>query len=378
MNQETRRIPVALAHNPYEVVIGGYGLKGIGNELSKVGFKKGTKILVVTNPDVANPYADLFLESLLDSGFNPTLLILEAGEEKKNQENIGKIHDEAFRSKIERGSLIIALGGGVIGDMAGFAAATWLRGVSIVQVPTTLLAMVDASIGGKTGINHSGGKNLIGAFHQPSLVLIDQSTLKTLPIREFRAGMAEIIKYGVITDPSLFEILESIENISSPDGISDQLLDEILERSALSKSKIVALDEHEGGVRAILNYGHTFGHVIENLSGYGNWLHGEAVSMGMVAAGMLALIKGTWSKEDFNRQKSLLSKAGLPIIWPKLNPEEVYETLLVDKKVKDGLLRFVMPNKIGGVEIYDGITKEEIFKCLGLLNDQSGISKNLV
>ena len=203
---------------------------------------------------------------------------------------------------------MLALGGGVIGDMTGFAAATWLRGIGVVQVPTTLLAMVDASIGGKTGVNHPGGKNLIGAFHQPRLVLIDPATLQTLPTREFRAGMAEVIKYGILGDQELFTLLEHCQQPDQPEGLGTALLETILERSAAAKARVVAADEKEGGLRAILNYGHTFGHVVETLCGYGTWLHGEAVAIGMVAVGELVVQRGSWSRDDANRQRRLIQR----------------------------------------------------------------------
>ncbi len=369
VKREAHRIPIALEHQSYEVVIGGQGIKAIGEELLMIGFKKGLKILVITNPDVAEPYSELFIKSLKKSGFVPTLLVLEAGEGQKNQKSIGLIHDAAYSSKLERGSLMIALGGGVIGDMTGFAAATWLRGISVVQVPTTLLAMVDASIGGKTGVNHPQGKNLIGAFHQPKLVLIDPETLSTLPTREFKAGMAEVIKYAVILDPELFNLLEELSDLTSLSKIGSQTLEKILIRSAKAKAKIVVLDEREGGIRAILNYGHTFGHVIETLCGYGTWLHGEAVAIGMVAVGELALQRKNWKKEEADRQKSLLKKAGLPTKWPKLNLDEVINTLHGDKKVKDGVIRFVIANKIGEVKVYNDVTKNEIINCLSKVNE---------
>ena len=367
-NQDALRIPIPLEHNPYEVVIGGKGLAGAGEELLRSGFKTGTKILVVTNSDIAKLYGDLFLNSLKESGYETTLFEIEAGETQKTPETISLIHDAAYSAKLERSSLMIALGGGVVGDMAGFAAATWLRGISIVQVPTTLLAMVDASIGGKTGVNHPGGKNLIGAFHQPKLVLIDPSTLKSLPKREFRAGLAEVIKYGVIGDPILFEILEGLENPGELEGIPNQDLKTILERATTSKAKIVVLDEHEGGIRAILNYGHTFGHVVETLAGYGTFLHGEAVAIGMIAIGELALKKKYWTSSDCNRQKALIEKVGLPTIWPNLDPKDVYSILEGDKKVKDGNIRFVIPKKIGEVAIKDDIKKEEILNILSIIS----------
>tara|TARA_B100000700_G_C15012261_1_gene841573 strand:- start:1143 stop:2264 length:1122 start_codon:yes stop_codon:yes gene_type:complete len=373
VKNENRRIHVSLERQPYQVVIGGKGLKGLGEELNNIGFKNKTKVLVVTNPALETPYGLTVQKSLEASGYKTQTLVLEAGEDKKNQQSIAQIHDAAFTAKLERGSLMIALGGGVIGDMTGFAAATWLRGISLIQIPTTLLAMVDASIGGKTGINHHGGKNLIGAFHQPRLVLIDPTTLQTLPQKEFISGMAEVIKYGVINNPNLFELLENSGNLSDPKIFKDNLLDNILDMSCSSKAKIVALDEHESGLRAILNYGHTFGHTIETLTGYGTWLHGEAVSMGMVAAGMLSRIRNLWTENDFKRQLSLLQKAGLPTKWPNINTNDVLNCLQSDKKVKDGKLRFVLPIKLGKVEIFDNVTNEEIINCLSSVNNHLGI-----
>ncbi len=369
MKNPESRINVSLDRQPYQVVIASLGLYKIGKELLNLGIRQNSKILIVSNPDVIKPYGKVFLDSLNSSGFKPTLLTLESGENQKNTKTIEIIHDKSFEKRLERGSIMIALGGGVIGDMTGFAASTWLRGISVIQVPTTLLAMVDASIGGKTGVNHEGGKNLIGTFHQPKLVLIDPLTLKTLPQREFQAGMAEVIKYSIIKDKSLFDLLERSNDLSNYSNINKELLNVILKRCVASKAEIVVSDEHESGIRAILNYGHTFGHVIERLCGYGTWLHGEAVSMGMIAVGKLALLRNTWNKSDFVRQKVLLTKAGLPTKWPDLDPEKVYHTLQGDKKVRDGNLRFVIPYGIGNVKICDDVSKEEIFNCLSSLND---------
>ena len=358
------RINVALERNPYDIVIGDGVLGTVGEELHRLGAKPGKKILVVSNADVAGPYGEACLNSLKEKGFNVELLVIEAGEEQKHLRTVSQIHDAAFAFKLERSSMLLALGGGVVGDMTGFAAATWLRGVGVVQVPTTLLAMVDASIGGKTGVNHPGGKNLIGAFHQPHLVLIDPTTLDTLPIREFRAGMAEVIKYGILGDTDLFLELESCKDPSSPNGLGRTTLESILQRSAAAKASIVAADEREGGLRAVLNYGHTFGHVVEALCGYGTWLHGEAVALGMVAVGELAVQRGNWSRGDAERQKQLIAKAGLPTTWPELNLEAVLHTLQGDKKVRDGQLRFVIPTGIGSVEIQNDISRDEITHCL--------------
>ena len=359
------RIPVALAQQPYEVMIEAGGLDRLGQRLSDAGVRSGRKVLVVSNPDVATPYGERCLTSLRQAGFDAHLVVLEAGEDRKTLASISLIHDAAFAQRLERSSLMVALGGGVVGDMTGFAAATWLRGIGVVQVPTTLLAMVDASIGGKTGVNHPGGKNLIGAFHQPQLVLIDPDSLATLPEREFRAGMAEVIKYGVIGDAELFRELEAAgERLASMRTLPAPLLQRILERSAAAKARVVAADEREGGLRAILNYGHTLGHVVETLCGYGTYLHGEAVAIGMVAAGELALELGLWSAEDQARQRAVIAAAGLPGRWPELDNAAVLECLQGDKKVRDGCVRFVLPTSLGSVEIRSDVSGEQVVAAL--------------
>ena len=361
MLQPLRTIVVELERQPYPIVIGGESLGHLGEQVRLQGFKAGTRVLVVTNPVVQEHYGAAVLSSLQAAGFDASSLVIEAGEEQKTPATVSLIHDGAFERKLERGSLIVALGGGVVGDMAGFAAASWLRGIAVVQVPTTLLAMVDAAIGGKTGVNHPGGKNLIGAFHQPKLVLIDPTVLATLPEREFRAGMAEVIKYGVIGDPELFADLEQAAQqdpragLASLEAVGPELLERLLERSAAAKAKVVAADEHEAGLRAILNYGHTLGHVVETLSGYGTWLHGEAVAIGMVAAGDLSLAMGLWTAEDQWRQKRLIEAAGLPVQIPELKPEAVLRCLQGDKKVREGRIRFVLPTAIGTVTIRDDV-----------------------
>ncbi|CAI8322462.1 MAG: 3-dehydroquinate synthase [Synechococcus sp. MIT S9220] len=366
--QERTTITVSLERNPYDVIIGRSMVKDIGSALADLPIRSGTKILVVSNPDVARPYGDSCLSGLRAAGFNPVLLEIDAGEERKTLQTLSLILDKAQQEGLERTSLMLALGGGVVGDMTGFAAACWLRGIGIVQVPTTLLSMVDASIGGKTGVNHPKGKNLIGAFHQPRMVVIDPLTLNTLPVREFRAGMAEVIKYGVIGDPDLFSRLEEASDLSNPAAMDPTLLHDILVLSAEAKAAVVADDEREGGRRAILNYGHTFGHVVETLTGYGTWLHGEAVAIGMAAVGRLAVQKGLWSEADQQRQLKLIQKAGLPVAWPTLDREAALRTLQGDKKVRHGRLRFVLPTQIGNVIISDEISNEDVSRCLASLN----------
>jgi len=365
-----RTITVELSANPYPVLIGGGSLAGLGPAIHAQGYAGGTRVLVVTNPVVREHYGATALASLREVGLDAELLELEAGEEQKTPATVALIHGACFAQKLERGSLIVALGGGVVGDMAGFAAATWLRGIALVQVPTTLLAMVDAAIGGKTGVNHPGGKNLIGAFHQPKLVLIDPTMLNTLPEREFRAGMAEVIKYGVIGDPELFTDLEKAAHqnpragLASLEAVGPDLLQRLLERSAGAKAQVVAADEREGGLRAILNYGHTLGHAVETLSGYGTYLHGEAVGLGMLAAGEISLAMGLWQHGDQQRQRAVIASAGLPLAWPALDPQAVLACLQGDKKVRHGKVRFVLPTAIGAVEIRDDVEPSVILLAL--------------
>jgi 3-dehydroquinate synthase len=362
-----RTISVELGEKAYPIEIGENSLATLGERIRELEFREGSTVLVVTNPVVESHYGSQTRASLAAAGFEVASLVIEAGEDQKTPATVALIHDAAFAAKLERGSLIVALGGGVVGDMAGFAAATWLRGIAVVQVPTTLLAMVDAAIGGKTGVNHPGGKNLIGAFHQPRLVLIDPSVLATLPVHEFRAGMAEVIKYGVIGDSELFAALEAAAlkasvkdptgagGLASREALGEALLQSLLERSAAAKARVVAADEREGGLRAILNYGHTLGHCVETLSGYGTYLHGEAVGLGMLAAGALSRHLGLWSAQDESRQRALIAAAGLPLNWPPLDPEAVLACLQGDKKVRQGKVRFVLPVAIGQVLIRDDI-----------------------
>ena len=377
MSTAIRTIRVELKSNPYPVVIGKASLDQLGQQILSQGFKPGTKVLVVSNPVVHAHYGEKALAVIKAAGLEASVLVVEAGEDQKTLATVSLIHDAALQRRLERGSLIVALGGGVVGDMAGFAAATWLRGISVVQVPTTLLAMVDAAIGGKTGVNHPGGKNLIGAFHQPRLVLIDPTLLHTLPEREFRAGMAEVIKYGVIGDDTLFSELETASQtnpsgygaggLASQAAVGPALLQSILERSAAAKARVVAADEREGGLRAILNYGHTLGHVVETLCGYGTVLHGEAVSLGMLAAGEIAVAMGLWTATEQGRQRRVIEAAGLPVLMPAMDPAAVLDCLQADKKVRDGLVRFVLPNQIGAVQIRDDIARPLILEALNVL-----------
>lgn len=357
-------IRVNIPQNAYDIRIAPGGLDSLGPWLTPL-IKQGQKVLVVSNPVVFELYGDRALASLTQAGYKVCQCILPAGEQHKTMASIEKIHDAAYQNRLERSSFMVALGGGVIGDMTGFAAATWLRGIAVVQVPTSLLAMVDASMGGKTGVNHPKGKNLIGAFHQPRLVLIDPQVLKTLPVREFRAGIAEVIKYGVIWDLPLFERLEAAERLDEFDSMSDDLLQYMLEQSCQAKADVVSQDVTEGGIRAILNYGHTIGHAVESLTGYSQINHGEAVSIGMTAAAKIAAAMDSpmslWDKAATDRQQALIEKAHLPTQLPAgINIDDIVTALGSDKKVREGKVRFVLPTAIGKAIVTDEVTNPAI------------------
>ncbi|MDY7023898.1 MAG: 3-dehydroquinate synthase, partial [Cyanobacteriota bacterium] len=327
-------IPVNLEKLSYDIAIAPGSVSQLGELIAPL--QLGQKVLLVSNPEIFNYYGEQAITSLKNTGFEVVCCQLPAGEQYKTLETLQKVYDIALEHRLERSSLMVALGGGIVGDMTGFAASTWLRGISVVQVPTSLLAMVDASIGGKTGVNHPQGKNLIGAFHQPKKVIIDPLVLKTLPEREFQAGMAEVIKYGVIWDAELFTHLEQAERLDRMEFIEASLLQEILQRSCQSKAEVVSKDEKELGLRAILNYGHTIGHAVESLTGYTTVLHGEAVGIGMVAASRIAVKLGLWDEECDRRQLALIQKAGLPTQLPSgINIDEILVSLQTDKKVKN-------------------------------------------
>lgn len=345
-------IPVELPQQSYDIAIAPASLDHLGRWMQPLNL--GQKILLVSNPAIYRHYGERALVSLTQAGFQVSSCILPPGERYKTLSSIQKVYDAAREQRIERSSAMVALGGGVVGDMTGFAAATWLRGIAFVQVPTSLLAMVDAAIGGKTGVNHPQGKNLIGAFHQPRLVLIDPDVLTTLPPREFRAGMAEVIKYGIIWDEELFTALEQAKRLDQYRYVSLELMQFILTRSCQAKAHVVSQDEKEAGLRAILNYGHTIGHAVESLTGYRSVNHGEAVAIGMVAAGQLAVELGLWDQPSADRQLALIEKTGLPTRLPSsLALEDILVSLQSDKKVQAGQVRFVLPTRIGAAIVTD-------------------------
>ena len=314
------------------------------------------KTLVITNPKVAG----LHLQRLLQKIQAPELYVTTVpdGEEYKTMETIESILDRAFDHRLDRKSTFVAFGGGVIGDMTGFAASIFQRGIDFIQVPTTLLAQVDASVGGKTGINNRYGKNLVGAFHQPRAVYIDTYWLKTLPEREFAAGVAEIVKMAVMFDAEFFAWLES------HDLHDDENLKEAIRRSVELKAWVVNQDETEKGIRAVLNYGHTFAHVIENFSGYGSYLHGEAVAIGMVMANQLARELGLFSEEEAERVEALLRRYGLPTDYTVDSAEAFYDRFFLDKKSQNNRLTFIVPERIGTFRMVENPDEEAVLKVL--------------
>lgn len=312
----------------------------------------GKQICIVTNETIAPLYFELLLQGLV--GYQVDSVILPDGERYKTLEVWASIFDKLLSARHNRTTTLIALGGGVVGDMTGFAAACYQRGVNFIQIPTTLLSMVDSSVGGKTGVNHPLGKNMIGAFYQPQCVLADTGLLDSLPVRELSAGLAEVIKYGLISDYDFFVWLEN--NMDALMGGDKTALAYAVRRSCENKAAVVALDEREGGLRAILNLGHTFGHAIETAQGYGNWLHGEAVAAGMVMAADLSWRRGAISEQDLMRVTRLLERAKLPTKAPAdMTPDQFKQLMGVDKKVLDGRLRLVLLAAMGKAEITSDI-----------------------
>lgn len=347
-------LTVDLGERSYPIYIG-RGL--LGHDGLLLPHIPGKNVLVVSNETVAPLYLDKTLTML--SGKRVEHCILPDGEEYKNLQTLNTIYDVLLRNQLDRNTTIIALGGGVIGDMAGFAAASYQRGVHLVQIPTTLLAQVDSSVGGKTAVNHPLGKNMIGAFYQPRAVIADTATLDTLPDRELSAGIAEVIKYGLIRDRLFFDWLS--ENIARLVAREADALAHAIEVSCRNKAEVVAADEKESGQRALLNLGHTFGHAIEAGLGYGCWLHGEAVAAGMCMAAIMSNKLGWLDSDDADRIKGMIAQAGLPVNAPReLSVERFLELMAVDKKVIDGVLRLVLLNAIGHAVITDDYKPEQL------------------
>ena len=342
-----RTVSVQLGNRSYTIKIAPGLIDQLGRECTRL--KLGARCAIITDTNVGRRFAKAAFNSLATTGFSPSLIVVPAGETAKSLKTVQTCYDLLAAHRLERKSFIVALGGGVVGDLAGFVAATYLRGIAFVQVPTTLLAQVDSSVGGKVGVNLKAGKNLVGAFYQPRLVLCDLDTMRTLPEREFRAGFAEVIKYGIIYDARLFAQLE--RDLPKLLRREPQTLAAVVARCCEIKADVVGQDETENGLRAILNFGHTIGHAIENISGYGKFLHGEAISIGQVATAKLSSGLMGLSGDDAGRIAGLFKRAGLPT-QIKLKPaqrQKLFAAMRLDKKVSGGEIKFVLAKRIGRV-----------------------------
>jgi 3-dehydroquinate synthase len=360
-----RTVQVPLGNRSYTIVVDRTLLPTLGERCRNFGLLG--KCAVITDKNVGKSYGDLAVRSLKKAGFDVALLTIPAGEKSKSMAVVEKCFNELAAHRLERQSFVVALGGGVVGDLAGFVAATYLRGIPFVQVPTTLLAQVDSSVGGKVGVNLKAGKNLVGAFHQPRHVLCDLKTLDTLPDREFRAGLAEVIKYGIIHDAGLFEMLE--RNMSRILKRDPEDLAEIVARSCEIKAQVVGQDETESGLRAILNFGHTIGHALEAISRYGKYLHGEAIAIGQVGAAIISSSMKGLPQADVNRIRDLFKRAGLPVSvrLTAVQRKQLFNAMQLDKKVSGGEIKFVLARAIGKVEFGIKVPKNEINTALDAL-----------
>lgn len=352
-----RAVKVKLGDRSYRIVIDAGMLGGIGQALKGFGFSR--TMALVSNPTVHRLYGAKVTRSLRLAGFAPTTILIPDGEKYKNLGSMELIYKELLTARLDRRSVLLALGGGVIGDITGFAASTYMRGIDFIQVPTTLLAQVDSSVGGKTGVNHALGKNMIGAFWQPRLVWVDLDTLASLPRRELLAGLAEVIKYGVIWDEGLFRFLE--RNRDRILGLDRAALAHIIGRSCRIKAEVVSRDERESGLRAILNFGHTIGHAVETVTGYRRYLHGEAVAIGMYQEALLGRGLGLIGEAETERIRRLIESYGLPAAMPKgITYRPVFDAMQLDKKTVAGSLRIILPTTIGKVKIVKDVGREAI------------------
>jgi 3-dehydroquinate synthase len=356
-------VPVKLGARSYRIAVGAGLLSQAGPEISRLGV--GRKVALITDPVIHGLHGLVVTRSLAGAGFDVTTVMLPEGERAKTLEVAERTWDRLLEAGLDRGSTVVALGGGAVGDLAGFVAATYMRGVHFVQLPTTLLAQVDASIGGKTAIDHPRAKNLIGAFHQPRLVLADTGVLQTLPEREYRSGLAEVIKHGIVLDAAYFDEVE--RNAAALAKREPQILERIVAGSCRLKASVIERDEHEAELRHVLNYGHTIGHAIEAVTGYARFAHGEAVSLGMVAEAGVAERLGLAATETRARQVRLLETMGLPVREVGEAPERVIEAMARDKKGKEGRVPFVLAPEIGRFRIVFDVPKPVILEALAEL-----------
>ncbi len=357
-------VTVNLGERSYGIHIGAELLEELGERCVSAGLKG--KCLVVTDANVGSLYAATAMESLGKAGFKATLATIPAGEQTKCGDQLFALYSRCIEAGLDRKGFVVALGGGVIGDLAGYVAASYLRGIPFVQVPTSLLAMVDSSVGGKTGINLPEGKNLVGAFHQPELVLADLQTLETLPVREYRAGLAEVVKYGIIYDASFFECLEG-QWPALADRSDVGLLARVVGRCCEIKADVVGQDEREGGLRAILNFGHTVGHAIEKVAGYGEFVHGEAVAIGSVFAARVSVEQSGLSQAECDRIEKMFVDLALPVRAPGCPWADLRAALAVDKKTIGGMPKFVLASAIGLVSFGNDVPEalmEQVWKSL--------------
>ncbi len=369
MPQSDQFVHVNLNDRSYDIRIGENCLTDAAGQICrwlKLNAPGELRAMLVCDQAIAANHGRLLVDSFRSNSTELHVAQIPSGETSKSYEQMQRLYDALVEMAADRKTILIALGGGVIGDLAGFVAATYARGLKFIQVPTTLLSMVDSSVGGKTGINHPRGKNLIGAFHQPAGVLIDISTLNTLPDREYRSGLAEVVKYGVILDADFMTFLEN--HVDHLNGRNPETMRQVVARSCRLKADVVEQDEFERiGLRAVLNYGHTFGHAFEALAGYGELLHGEAVAMGMICASRLAERLGRISADDTLRQVKLLTSLGLPVTVPDSiasRTDEILRCMMLDKKTEGRELRFVLPSRIGHVETVRGVTADLALACL--------------
>jgi 3-dehydroquinate synthase len=353
-------IPVNLGPRSYPILVGAGALGSVGGELARR--KVGRKVVLVSDPAIAALHGEPVIESLRSAGFDTVQVSVAEGEEAKRLEVASGLWDRLLDASCDRTSTVVALGGGAVGDLAGFVAATYMRGMNFVQVPTTLLAQVDASIGGKTAIDHPRGKNLIGAFHQPRVVVVDPVTLTTLPEREFRSGLAEVIKHGIVLDAGYFRELEA--HITSLLARDLPTLERVVAGSCRLKADVVERDERESELRWVLNYGHTIGHALEAATGFRRWAHGEAVSLGIAAESRLAERLGIASAETAERQLRLLGAVGLPVKGLQLEPTAVLDALTRDKKSRDGRVSFVFAPEIGSFRIVPDVAPAAVLQVL--------------
>ncbi len=336
-------VTVGLGKRSYRISIGSGTLPHLGDVCRKL--CPGKRLAVVTNPTVGALYLEQVRNPLLESGLTVSVIEIPDGEEYKSLSTLSSVYEQLVGAGMDRGGCVVALGGGVVGDLAGFAAATFLRGISYIQVPTTLLAQVDSSVGGKTGVNLPHGKNLVGAFHQPLMVMIDVSTLVTLPEREYLGGLAEVIKYGIVLDKGLFNYIEgNVAEILQRDPV---MLEKIIARCCTIKADVVGKDERETGLRAVLNYGHTFGHAVEALTLFSRYSHGEAVAIGMVVAARYSQLKGFSTQDKTARIVKLIERVGLPVSAPIFSVNDYSAALMRDKKARDTGVTFVCNKGIG-------------------------------